>query len=40
MLDVDASTADHHVAAILQKLDSHSRSEAVGRAVELGWTLR
>ena len=39
-LVLSVRTVDHHVAAILQKLDSHSRSEAVGRAAELGWTLR
>jgi DNA-binding CsgD family transcriptional regulator/tetratricopeptide (TPR) repeat protein len=35
-LVVSVRTVDHHVAAVLTKLDAHSRREAVARAVELG----
>jgi DNA-binding NarL/FixJ family response regulator len=35
-LHLSAKTVDHHVSSILQKLDVHSRTEAVTAAFGLG----
>jgi DNA-binding CsgD family transcriptional regulator len=39
-LFLSEKTVDHHVSAILQKLDAHTRGEAVSKAVALGITAR
>ncbi len=35
-LTVSPKTVDHHVSAVLRKLDAHTRSEACAAALELG----
>jgi DNA-binding NarL/FixJ family response regulator len=35
-LSTSPRTVEHHVSAVLAKLDAHSRAEAVRRAYELG----
>ena len=39
-LSLSTRTVDHHVAALLRKLDAHTRGEAAARAVDLGLVSR